>query len=196
MSIESFLNNEWVVLEKAGNLSSYASVLVEQSLDHRVNIIHGDVFPEVRGYVFEWGLIEEYQIDNLFIWHFHFHRLQEEIEKVGMTADDIVMTCLAFFDLDFWPDGQSFWGGEAGIWPQGDSIWQRGGDRPEIQNCLHNVPKYVEFFHGTETNSLSIECIMEDESSARHWIGNVFLQNIVDEMLRHVEESLIRYGKE
>lgn len=192
MGNESFLKNEWVVIEEAGNLTSYSLVLIEQFINQ---YNRADVPPEIRGYVFGWGIIKEYRIDNSVIWHFHFLQLLERIQTVGKRADDMVMTCLAYFDLDFWLGGDSFWGGDAGIWPQGNSIWEKGGRRPDIQSCRHKIPEYIGFFYGTETNSLSIECFVEDESPARHWIGNVFLPLILAEMLQLVEESLIRYGK-
>ena len=196
MSIDKFQNKELVLLEYEGNLSSFALVLVEHSLCQRKRMNRSQDFPEVRGCIFEWGIIKEYGIDDLYIWHFHFLQLLEEIEILGMSADDMVMTCLAFFDRDCWPDGRSFWGGKTRIWPHGNSIWQIGGQRPDIQICRYEVPIFIEICHGTETDSLSIECCIENELLARDWIGNIFLPKILNEMLHQVEKSLIRYSKE
>lgn len=191
MGNDSFLNNEWVVLEEAGYQSSYALVLTEMYLENRRS---AEEFPTVKGYKYEWGVIKEYRIDNMIMWNFHFFRLQEEMELIGVTGEDIVMVCLAHLDLDFWPDGTSFWGMKT-RWPDGNSILERGGDRPKIQNCRHQVPMCVGLSLGGETKSLSIGCLTRDESRARHWVGKVFLPLILDEMLQHVEEALIRYEK-
>jgi hypothetical protein len=191
MCVKDFLNENSVMIAPESNQSSYSLVLVEHGLDsHGYNPAHK--YPPVYGYKFQWGIITEYRIDNLIIWNFHFLKLLEKLDSIGKTSDDMVMTCLAYFDMDYWLGGHSFWGGEFGKWPGGSSIWQRCGKKPEIQVCRHKLPSYVEFFHGTETDSLSTQCKINDPR-LRKWIGEVFLTKILDEMLQRVWESLQRY---
>lgn len=185
MSIEKFWAAEPIVIEKESFYSSNALVLIELYKDVGLRGKGNTIFPEVCGYRFDWGSLAEYRIDNEVIWHFHFQHLLEQFVVRGGEGCEMVMRCLAYFDLDYWPDGTPFWG-------DGDKnlFWGKIVDRPDVKVGCNYLPKFIDISHSTETDALSISCCKEDEERARDWIGKEFLPVVLPEMIQSVEFSL------
>ncbi len=184
MTIEQFLKTYPTEVEQRSTSSSYRLVLTEWGASI-AEIQSARVFPEVPGYQFPWGIIKEYRVNNTVIWNVHLSRLREKFKEHHRDGCEMVMRCLAYFDLDYWADGTPFWG------PKDVNLfWGRRIDRPPVELGAHAIPDYLDIGHGTETEALSLSCHRRDETRARTWIGKVFVPIILVEMIEKVEASL------
>lgn len=186
MSIDNFLNCEPFILEERSIISSYSKVLIELGVCTQ-EIMKNPVYPEVLGYKFDWGMLAEYRVDSMVIWHFHFEQLVDEFIKRGGGSCEMVMRCLSYFDLDYWPDGTPYWGKD-----DVNLFWGKIVERPNVEKGRHNIPDYVDISHGSETDALAITCFMKDEKRTRKWVGHEFIPIIMVEMIQQVELSLYR----
>lgn len=184
-NIASFLESKAFVLEEKSEYSSYSLLVIELGYSVDISRAGKKDFPEVLGYQFDWGIISEYRINNKVIWNLHLLQLLEKFIALDGQGCEMIMRCLAYFDLDCWPDGTPFWGeGDINLY------WGKIVDRPNVKIGKFQVPNYLSISHGTETDALSFSCRCNEEKRAREWIEKKFLPIILQDMIHSVEGSL------